>query len=381
MSLDMTPEKKERRPIGWSFLGLILILSGGYLFFDALKSQTDAAPLPTAYQYKIRQGVDTNISYFDNSFYQNGPGKNTAYVTDLTESIEAKFTFDFDASEAADIRYSYFIRAEVRGDYAVKGVDEENPSVWQESYELQKPVVASERVEKFSVSPTASIPFGTYKEAMMNFRTALSLPLNSKIVVSCVLQINGTANGTPFTETKTASISAPLDQQIYTLSTKFDKETSKQVVSDVEQTQQNAGSSLRILAAVALIVVGMGLGIYGLRRQIFKTPYQRELDKIFRYHDGIIIRASRPVDMVGKNVIPVKTFDDMLNLEEELKTPIVACPAGSEATQFVINHGDILYIYTLGRVFVDSESLHDIERALVSEPEAPKRRPSKKKIQ
>lgn len=364
MSLDMVGEQKEHRPIGWSLLGLLIVIGAGVLFFDALRSQSATAPLPTAYQYKVTQDVKTDISYYDSSFYNGGPGQNTAYVTDLTKEIKSTFHFDYSASESADLRYSYFVRAEVRGDYAVKGADKDNPSVWQRSYELAKPVVKNEQTKQFSIDPEVSIPFGTYKDTISQFRTALSLPLNSQVTVSCVLQINGTVNNTPFTETRTATVSAPLDQQIYTLAVKFDKETKKQVVSQNQQTEKNTGSSLRIVGAAILGALGMALVVYGLRKQIFTSPYQRELNKIFRYHDGIIIRASRQADVAGKNVVPVKTFDDMLNLEEELKTPIVAHPAGSEATQFIIVHGDVVYMYTLGKVFVDSESLHAVEQSL-----------------
>jgi hypothetical protein len=368
MSLAVRDEPKERRPIGWSLLGVVLAMGAGYLFYDALRTQSADAPLPTAYQYKITQGVKTDVNYFDSSFFSNGPEQNTAFVTELTKDVKAKFRLSYEGSDTAELRYSYFVRAEVRGDYAIKGTDNENPSVWKKSYELQKPVVKTETTNQFTIEPEVTIPFSTYKDTMAQFRTALSLPLNSQVSVACVLQVSGTVNDTPFTETKTAVVSAPLDQQIFTLAVKFDKETTKQVVSQSQKSEKNTGSSLRIIGAAVAAAAGLGMIVYGLRKRIFKTPYQRELDKIFRYHDGIIIRASRPADLEGKHMVPVKTFDDMLNLEEELKTPIVACPAGSEATQFVIVHGDVLYMYTLGRVFVDSESLHAVEASLDDVP-------------
>ena len=78
MSLDMVGEQKEHRPIGWSLLGLLIVIGAGVLFFDALRSQSATAPLPTAYQYKVTQDVNTDISYYDSSFYNGGPGQNTA---------------------------------------------------------------------------------------------------------------------------------------------------------------------------------------------------------------------------------------------------------------------------------------------------------------
>ena len=56
------------------------------------------------------------------------------------------------------------------------------------------------------------------------------------------------------------------------------------------------------------------------------------------------------------------SFDDILNLEEELKAPIVANPAGTEAMPFMILHDDTVYIYTLGTVVLeDEDTINDID--------------------
>ncbi len=52
----------------------------------------------------------------------------------------------------------------------------------------------------------------------------------------------------------------------------------------------------------------------------------------------------------------------MLNLEEELKVPIVASPAGGEATRFVILREDVAYIYTLGKALIDDDESFDSMR-------------------
>ncbi len=123
-----------------------------------------------------------------------------------------------------------------------------------------------------------------------------------------------------------------------------------------------------------------GLAIaYGLRRQIFKSPYQRELDKIYRYNDGLIVKASAKTDIAGKTIVPVESFDDILNLEESTKSPIVASPAGASATRFMIIHGDIVYVYLLGTIVKEdidnSRSLAEIEAFIEGSKAAAKKIP------
>ena len=86
---------------------------------------------------------------------------------------------------------------------------------------------------------------------------------------------------------------------------------------------------------------------YGLRKRIFKTSYQRELDKIYRYHDGIIVRTKHPVDISDDKIVPMRSFDDMLNLEEELKTPIIANEISNSSTEFMIIKSGVVYRYVI----------------------------------
>ena len=97
------------------------------------------------------------------------------------------------------------------------------------------------------------------------------------------------------------------------------------------------------------------------------SAYERELAKIMRYHEGVIVRASEPTDMSGKQLVLLRSFDDMLSLEEELRQPIVASPAGPEATHFMIVHEDVLYRYTLGRpVERDDTEMKTISRSVAA---------------
>lgn len=102
------------------------------------------------------------------------------------------------------------------------------------------------------------------------------------------------------------------------------------------------------LAAAVLLILGLAAVAYGLRRQNVKTPHQRELEKIYRYHSGIIIQAKRPPDLDHKNIVVIKNFDDILNLEEELKTPIIASKVTDYTTHFFIANDNIIYVYTVG---------------------------------
>ncbi len=380
MALDITHPAEEKRPIGVLLVGALLVAVAGWLLYMLWQQAKTPIQTTQSYDYTVKQSIDHSVQYFQSSFFDEKPGSgDDAYITKLTRQITPTFTYSYAASRDAQLSYYHSVEATIRASYILPGDSEKTYTVWKKAFPLIKPAPKSETTRTIAISRTVTIPFADYKKEMDDFKTGLGLPTTCELEVVFVAKVDGVVDGTQFNDTRTQVIKAPLDQDIYKLSISGVKDDKKDVVTQQAKDGQQTIRLIEKIAAASLFLLGLSMLVYGMRKQIFKTPYQRELDRIFRYHDGIIIRANRSADLKNKNVVPVKTFDDMLNLEEELKSPIVACPAGSEATQFVINHNDVLYMYTLGRVFVDSESLHAVETSLNDEIPLPPVRTATKK--
>jgi hypothetical protein len=253
------------------------------------------------------------------------------------------------------------VKAKILGKYAIKADSDNTANVWSKEYTIVKPVSESLQTKNLTLNPTADLPFQEYMSQLENFKSNLELPLNSETLLVATVDVEGTIKGTPFHDTRVMTVSAPLDQQVYTLGIKYDKQDTKKLVGETAKNSREQFQRYLLIFASAVGVLGIGMLLYGLRKQIFKTPYQRELERIYRYNDGIIIRAQRSPDLTGKRIVPVLSFEDMLNLEEELKMPIVASPAGGEATRFIIIRDDVAYVFTLGKALIEEDSLETIE--------------------
>lgn len=366
MALDIDQQNEApKRPIGLAVMGVLLLAAAGYVYYGYLQQTPASKPVPFDYQYTIKQSNVTEVSYFNNSFFENGPGNsNTGYVANLTESLNTQFHYDYSASEPIELTYTYGITATVKGSYLFRANEENLPKVWSKEYRLLDPTTKTVRTKTISLSPDVEVPYAKYKKEIDDLNGALGLSLSGEAVITMTVRVSGSVEGTPFKDIKVASVTAPLDQQIFVVSSKYQKKSTNQVAGQQTSGSFNIRDYWQQILSGTLGLLGGLLLVVGFRRQIFKTPYQRELDRIYRMHDGIIIRASKPADLAGKNVVAVRSFDDLLNLEEELKTPIVASPAGGEATHFVIIHNDVAYVYTLGKVLVEDGEVDEIEEAL-----------------
>lgn len=381
---QQTQPTHRLRQISLVILGLVLFATAAWLFIDAKqRADNENASLPSAYNYTVNQSMQSTVNYFNSSFYDKGPGAtNTAYVGDLTDTIEAQMTYNFKASRAADLTTMYSVTATIKEKFATGSDGKQVANVWSKEFPLLKPVVAQQTDQEISFSPRVSIPYAEYRQMADQIKTSLALPSTAEMTVAFTYHISGTVDGVRFDEVRVSTLSAPLDQPVYTLEQKFEKDDKKTVASKAAKTGKSyAVLAERISSAVA-IMLGMAAIVLGLRRQIFKSPYQRELEKIYRYHDGLIIKASARTDLTNKTIVPVESFDDILNLEEELKVPILASPVGGTATYFMIVHGDIVYRYTLGKIEKDDvttgRSIEEIEAyieghqsATIAEPKKP----------
>ncbi len=360
------------RALWLSVLGVLVAGAGAALAYYGWDNHSTTASLGDTYQYNIAQKASAQVTYQDNSFFGNKPEPtSTAYVSDLTKDLTANFNYNFSANQSAELTSTYSITAQVKANYALKGNSEESSNVWQQTYKLVEPVTSKITGNTVAINKTITIPYAEYKQTASDFRIALTLPTSSEVVVTFTATTKGTVNGLPFDDTRVSTVTAPLEDQLFQPKVQFDKEDSKQVMSEDTKHGQANISRAQVIGGILLIIAGGALVMFGLRKRIFKSAYQRELDKIYRYHDGLIVRTSRPIDLTDHQVIPMRSFDDMLNLEEELKKPIIADEISSTLTHFLIASSNVLYLYKLSAEPTSS-------RAAEQKAPAPKTAPAPK---
>lgn len=384
MALHITSIKHGLHIAVLVLAGLACASGAVFLAYDAVVKK-GALTTPGNYKYTISQSINNDVNYVKNSFYPDGPAiDNTAYITELTDTIASDFHYSYKASDAKQLEYTYSAAASIQGTYGVPGGTEDISNVWSRQFELDAPTTEQVNTAEFSIDKSVEIPFSEYLKAVEDFRLGLALPVGSELKVKFQVKVSGVIDGEEFTDMRTSTVSTPLNVQIFQLATKYDKTDTKEVIAHSPSNETQWRIQLELIAAGALSLIGVmfiGFAIHSRRNQ---TQYQRQLEKIYRYHDGIIIRTSKPAKIsANKSVVPVKSFEDILNLEDETKSPIIASPASETATNFMIVEGDVVYQYTLGEepiANVEDDELVAIEKSLEEPktPAKPKRKATKK---
>lgn len=330
--------------------------------------------------YTARQQVRNTVNYYDNSFFGSTPRPSSdAYISSLTQSLTTRFQSTYTLTKPASLNYTYRVDAAVKGTYPMEGDTDKTSNVWQKDYVLVPPKKQSDATDVLSVTQDVKVPYAEYKIALDEFKKTLNVPVSGEVVVTMALQVDGSVDGVLFHDSQSLYMTVPLTEDIYQPAYKYEKDRQGTITPEQSKSNQDNTEKILLGVAVLLAVSGVGLVVYGLRGKIFKSPYRRELDRIYRYHEGVIVRARRHPDILHKTVVPVQSFDDIVNLEEELRAPIIASEAGDSATRFMIIRGDEVYMYVLGTLPPDdAELMHEIEQAFAKKTTTPMKKPAVK---
>lgn len=371
MTLDVGRRYQHRHhKVQWHLLLVVPILLAilviGFLIYDAVFAHKPT-PLAQTYQYTVDQALTYDVTYLDNNYFATGKVSphSTAYVRELTDTISTNFSYIYQTDKGANLSYTYAATARVVASYTPRGTSD-TKVVWDATYPLVRATAGDGQQGNVRLQTDVVVPFREYSQQIARMNSGLALSLSAEAIVTFSVSVTGTANSLPVNEQRTMQMTVPLDQAIYAVATKYDQRDAKTITADSTTTENVWWRSYRttiiVTSSVLLILSVVLLAARPWRRDTERNPYKRELNRIYRYHDGLIIRTQKPFDLQGREGLSVASFDDLLNLSEELRLPIIASQLSPEATRFFVIHNTTIYSYTVGEIRTTTQTVPILPR-------------------
>lgn len=297
--------------------------------------------------YKQTPSLTYTVNLKENNFFESKTlPMNRQYITKIIDNIEANFNYVYNSNKAADLNYTYSIDAVITGKNTNTDGEVE---VWSKSYTLLEPVSESAKNSaSFTISKKAKIDYGYYSSIVESFRTALGINIDAILKVKLNVRVTGNYEGKSINETAYSSMDIPLG--VTTM--KIDLGTSNinsNTIYDKDEVTETKEINYVTLAIGAVLTILSLVGIIIIVKQIIrltrKTEYTMEINKILRTYGDIIAEAAQLPDYSGLEVIDILTFQDMVDIEEELRIPIIYCQASEEVAWFTIIHENRMYRY------------------------------------
>lgn len=329
---------KESRKYKLKILFLITIISISVIVLI----ETFIIPDGDLYIYNTSQNVDYNVYVIPNEFINSTViPKNNVYLQQIINYINVTFQYEYYASQKVNLDYIYNIKATLMIDYSTTNQN----ILKKEEYIIKDKTLTLDNSNKINVSETLNIDYQKYKNEALKFKEAFQIPVKAYIKLDF--------------DIKTGIQIKPENQKVY-------EESNQELIIDLSQPvlkiEENKSQDLQkyidekgnynnyiMFIFIFIIVVTFIYTLKTISKYSIETKgkYKLELNRLLRKYPEIIVELKEEIAIEVKYNVEVKDFYQLLNIEEEIREPILLYEKDEKKAIFCIIADDIKYIYIL----------------------------------
>lgn len=331
-------------------ISTILLFVGIILIFKSFKVEQGTKNV--LYSYNINRNVNYTVQLNENEFFPNPKLEmNKTYISSLVDKINMDFTYTLAGNKKANTKYTYQVVAVTDVKYASASTEKQE-SIWSKQYVLVEPKEVEVNGSSFNIAESFDVDFATYNEEVKRFKEQLRMPVKANLQVKLVVRSNMEVAGVekPVIESSIMNLDMDLAQDVFSIEKQFDNSESKEVFETTE-TNKKINKPFVIIGTV-LIVAAILILLDAIRKSIKfskKSDYAIALNRILKNYGDIVAEIVSPVEIDNLNVIEVKNFDQLLDIEEEVRMPILFYETiPDEQGEFIIVCDSMAYRYVIG---------------------------------
>lgn len=343
----MASDNGRKRIINKMLLMAIICIILGSVFLIYFIKETRTSIVT----FKETNNNDYKVYLKENEFYENNYlEKDNQYIADLIDNIMVNFKYKMNISNRYTYNYTYKVVAEVE----VKDVTNDNMI-----YEFKENLFESKDFSNtgiLDIKKNIKIDYPKYNDLINKFKTTYELD-NAKATLNVSLYLNMdrlNKNKDVISDKKISSLSIPLAENT--------------IAIDKVNTEENYSLSLTgrndvywMLGVVAIfLLVGIVyivlVIIYAMRTRTAEMIYEKEIKSIVSNYASYIQRITGSYDIGTSQVIKIESFNDMLEIRDTLKQPILMLENDNKTGTFFIIPATNSIIYTYALRVIDIEA-------------------------
>lgn len=316
-----------------------------FAFYDRMNS--------TYYiEYTENGNVDYKVNLKDNSFFEeDSVGAGQSYISRLIENISANFNYKLTA-DSSNVGFDYSYRVDAQLIVANKSTGDH---IYDPTYNLvpeTKNTVQGR--EFFTVGTSVPIDYNHYNSLANSFINAYGLKdATSTLVVTMTVNVLSTCS--EFENSSNAnnyfvSLNIPLVEENFSIfTTSSNTEGQTNVFACSGGTSQKILLSATIVLAVFAVLQAIALTVFVFVTKNDDINYTNKVRKILSSYRSFIQQMDGQFDVTGYQVVPIKTFKEMLNIRDTLQAPVLMFEnLDQTVTEFVIpTSSNILYTFEI----------------------------------
>ncbi|MDR2063609.1 MAG: DUF5305 domain-containing protein [Candidatus Nomurabacteria bacterium] len=294
--------------------------------------------------------VDYTVCLKPNDFFVDAcQPASKQYVASLIDHLQTRFAYDFRAD--SDVQYDYRYRMFTR----LVATEVNNPEkVLYENEEVILPEKSAEGQtgQGVTIDEKVQLNYGKYNDLVMAFRTEYGLTLEAYVVVGLNVELD--AKHADFRSaihtSEQIALKIPLSERTINVSMQSDELNR---VAHVTDKSRDFGKNWGFVALaggsglVFLAVAAISLTIW-VQRYRHCSWYEKKLRAILREYNQLIVEVENLPKLPKSQTIEVASFEELLDAHDTILRPILHLQTDEDNSLFVIEDGEMAYVYALG---------------------------------
>ena len=172
--------------------------------------------------------------------------------------------------------------------------------------------------------------------------------MDAYLLVKYNVKVSGTpsSNVGSIDEESSFELKIPLNEQAFQITTNS-KTGDNNTISKVTEATKSINAGMLIMSLISIVVTA--LIFFGYRKKFSpekESEYVREIKRILKEYGDIIVEINTLMDISKMSIIEVKSMTELIDLEAELRIPILYYEENNESW-FMIIQGRQLYRYVI----------------------------------
>ena len=335
--------RKRLKFIFLLFISIILIVISVVLFRKSYDNYVQDTVL-----FEENSAIDYKVYLMENSYFETPYlGEDEVYITSLIDYIDIDFSHLLKLEDNRSGRYVY----------SVKGIMSANVSntdkgYWSKVYDLvPKREVSYDNTKEIKFVENVKINYQDYNNLLLAFKEDFKLSLDGFFkVVLYVENFVKSDEGDELKQVTTTTLEIPLTKSTIEVPIDVREVNRKDVLlGEKVYRDKNIDLTYRVGSAICLLIGGCLIiySVFKIVRSLEKISlYNKELKKILKTYDGIIVNVSKVPNYNNFKLIDVSSFNELLDAHGEIRQPISYYENNKQAVFTLINN-NIIWRYVL----------------------------------
>ena len=294
--------------------------------------------------FQVNYKVYNNDNKFYDSEYLDEYG---SYISSITDKIKFSIKYIFQTTENLDIDYTYAVHGEVLAEVYESG---SSSPVWSKELDINM-----ENTEELGngnylqLNKDISIPFKEYNDMMKEYKRNYNINVSSYINFTIKVKIDSleTINSNISNE-DTLTIKIPLLQPTFKIDINKSVSNNRDIYLLTTNESNNLFLKIGIIGIIVTIITGIILSILYKNTRTKTEVFKEKNNTLLKKYEEIIITIEELPNIEGLETIEISEFNDLIDLEETLKQPIMYLNIiPNKESWYILIYNNFFYRYIL----------------------------------